>query len=1780
MPGNPDELERFLKSFREGGAVPVTRRAFLQGSSAALAAAAQSAAESSLIGALTNPTSSLSDDIAAVDQKTYLPHYSEDEQVLYQLVAPVSAGKDPFNHSPLVLDGMRLVMTRATDFLHASFTFANVSLLLHFGKPYLLRTDDGKPALVTIHLPPQHQQEEAFIEDSSGATPTGDTLPTMPVELTLSGETTFTYPLSLPAHKRIPLMLDGLLCWTSAPTATDTSSAIELPYRTVIQSVEASSVYQSSTLPDKDDADTPPQLWHLTLEAQAVTAISVVRAKGIITLTLPSVTGWTQYQTIGILQPAMLAGDFVISSVSSSGSTATITFPQLGTDIKLGNTPLSLANRFVATRALDFLPAVISVASSGNTVTLTFSSVPAVRSAALIYVAPEQNDPGTAGTYVVTAVSGNSLSYDLPSGTAPKACTVSLVRYVPYTADGTVNIITTQATALHPAEGVLLFNSVDQTTTAATVATPDIPSSGNFKTTLTFTGNNKLPAAGMLVLQKTYPVDQQDRHDLVVRSVPDKDPTHDVPMAVDQLVFSALGAWFSTQASFKPASLTGCFATPPPSMEKYIYRMAQGRDYYVEIDRTGYLLPYGHEAAWLKITRRVFYRVEVDVTPAENVCFLRQQFFIVPRQKTRMLRMAQNHGNEMPFTQVDILTPVTPALFAGDGSSCDALGGENGYFWPSYKTDRLFNFDLRAYDGADPRTAIPFSQPLMFVSTNIACMTPNVVGYYNNSAYTVPGAGGAPATNSPRPTWRQADFSGQSFHFAQSVRKGDTQLHAGPMSFKVAALQATDSTDVVNFQGTYVLPNEPLVMYRSQLDWAAVDIPAMRVFTGNSASVNDLPNPAGGTCQTTDHLPCLPAPIPFPSGYVKVDFDPLYLQQGFTISNPVEVFLRVDNTDIAPNSGGPPSHAALTFPGQQGGGAATPTSPVGGLSRSHGITNQNTPSSTPSSTYVTANVGFDPTVDFQPLNIDGFLQAKLLGCISLSDVVAQIGDVTSALNNIPSLNLSNIYGLANEAISEISTIQKSISTAIKQLKTATDTIDSNLQSATDTLCDAIEGFVLNLAPLDPPTAALLVAPAVANCGSVTSLPTLYGMVSNTLQSSMTAIATDVANEIKNNGVTELAGEDYNLLRVAGDIDLMSDLWPSIYQTYGAGLAGRAIFTLDDVKSKLQKDIYHAAVKALSRERRPLDQLLAQLKKFLDALNTVATGTINANTISGVRTQASALISTFVRTFKQLGVELSTPTLSQYCYKTYYQTLLPTVQNGARAETGLWTQLKSSLNGVQTDIQNVVAVHHAAFKNVISAWRTQHHLNLPSTLTADYDQVMTCGVNLATLFVYDPIEAAIDAAQPAFIAGASIVGGVLDGLNSALSTIAGIEQQFENVIDLLETPIAVTGSYTLADIPLQDGPAGNAIFLAHNAGAKAHLRVDATVSASATPLSPSSATLDYLVKAGIYDFSLNLLPAASFITVAFDEFSYTASRSAGTHFNCKLASVDSVLLDDVLGFVAGLVAAFGPLGGADDDDDDDGDDDGDDGSGGGPGLVPIIHLAGFGLSVGFELKVPPIEAGGFQLINIGFSIALAISFGNDPLKLQFYFARPDAHFLMSATIWGGGGFLGLELRPNGVDRVQGAMEFGACAGVDLGGVAEGEVHIFGGIYFDFGDQRAILTGYVRAGGSLRIIKIITVSLEFYLGLTYENDGGQSSVYGDCTLTVSISILFFHADVSVHMHWQWAGSSTGSTQHMAARPEVANGANNKALSNPATCSAVNPRTAQWTQDFWSKYTAAFR
>ncbi len=78
----------------------------------------------------------------------------------------------------------------------------------------------------------------------------------------------------------------------------------------------------------------------------------------------------------------------------------------------------------------------------------------------------------------------------------------------------------------------------------------------------------------------------------------------------------------------------------------------------------------------------------------------------------------------------------------------------------------------------------------------------------------------------------------------------------------------------------------------------------------------------------------------------------------------------------------------------------------------------------------------------------------------------------------------------------------------------------------------------------------------------------------------------------------------------------------------------------------------------------------------------------------------------------------------------------------------------------------------------------------------------------------------------------------------------------------------------------------------------------------------------------------------------------------------------------------------------------------------------------------------------------------------------------------------------------------------------------------GIYFAITGQKTQLTGYVRCGGSVNVLGIITVSVEFYMELSYESP--PTRVWGRATLTVEIDILFFSMSVDLTVEKTFAGS----------------------------------------------------
>ena len=202
----------------------------------------------------------------------------------------------------------------------------------------------------------------------------------------------------------------------------------------------------------------------------------------------------------------------------------------------------------------------------------------------------------------------------------------------------------------------------------------------------------------------------------------------------------------------------------------------------------------------------------------------------------------------------------------------------------------------------------------------------------------------------------------------------------------------------------------------------------------------------------------------------------------------------------------------------------------------------------------------------------------------------------------------------------------------------------------------------------------------------------------------------------------------------------------------------------------------------------------------------------------------------------------------------------------------------------------------------------------------------------------------------------------------------------------------------------------------------------------------------------------------------------------------------------------------------------------------PGLFgdgPALDLIDnpLGIRAGFSFALPPLTIGVFTLKDVKLGAALTLPFLDGKPVFDFNISERAHPFLLAVAIFGGGGFFHLQLDTAGFKALEVSLEFGATAALDIG-VASGEVHIMAGIYFSLqrkegsSDLAATLSGYLRLGGSLNVLCIISISVEFNLSFTY--DSARDKAYGRATLTVSVHVLFFSASVELTVERAFGGS----------------------------------------------------
>ncbi len=264
-------------------------------------------------------------------------------------------------------------------------------------------------------------------------------------------------------------------------------------------------------------------------------------------------------------------------------------------------------------------------------------------------------------------------------------------------------------------------------------------------------------------------MNKRDRHELVILTaafggfVEDDSPRYPdylpTPIQAEQVMLSPLGGWLKSRGNWKPPvewinerirliPINPGVENPiePPledwirvldpalrdrlpvdflrrrgsagralNISEWVHVATQGRDHYVRIVYEGYLYPFGHRAALIKVTERKF--KTVGGTP---FAYLAQRMFIVVRQplKDYTQESLENQGLGMPLKQVRLTTLVTPDIDLPQKTPPDEpkispiIKGTDYCFWVRVN-QQDFRFHVVGQDSAGH--PIDFTTALIFV---------------------------------------------------------------------------------------------------------------------------------------------------------------------------------------------------------------------------------------------------------------------------------------------------------------------------------------------------------------------------------------------------------------------------------------------------------------------------------------------------------------------------------------------------------------------------------------------------------------------------------------------------------------------------------------------------------------------------------------------------------------------------------------------------------------------------------------------------------------------------------------------------------------------------------------------------------------------------------------------------------------------------------------------------------------------------------------------------------
>lgn len=236
------------------------------------------------------------------------------------------------------------------------------------------------------------------------------------------------------------------------------------------------------------------------------------------------------------------------------------------------------------------------------------------------------------------------------------------------------------------------------------------------------------------------------------------------------------------------------------------------------------------------------------------------------------------------------------------------------------------------------------------------------------------------------------------------------------------------------------------------------------------------------------------------------------------------------------------------------------------------------------------------------------------------------------------------------------------------------------------------------------------------------------------------------------------------------------------------------------------------------------------------------------------------------------------------------------------------------------------------------------------------------------------------------------------------------------------------------------------------------------------------------------------------------------------------------------------------------------------------IVPTFN----GIFVSYTYASEYQLLGGFVLQNIAFSIGATLPFDNSPVRVEVKLSEKLKPFLISAGIYGGGGFFRIQTRADTVEVLEASFEYGFVGGFGYG-VLSGAGRVTAGIYIKLGGKDAVIEGFFCAMGEVDIASLFKAGAALRVSLTY----GLTSrnMAGVAEYTFSFSIGWFDYEYGVAVQYVKEGDperANGNSQRAAARPASLPAAPAaSASSGAATDAALSPQ--QW-RDLWAAHTPA--